>query len=72
MLHIFFKKKNFFPFDYYDSIYSIDYKKLYDDGIRLILTDLDNTLISYKDSMPNEKLIEWKKKLIARESQIPS
>ncbi len=48
--------KKLIPTYYYNSIYDIDYQKLYDNGIRLILTDLDNTLISYKESMPNDDL----------------
>lgn len=52
--------KKLIPDYYFKSIYDIPYDKLYDDGIRLILTDLDNTLISYKETMPNEKLINWK------------
>jgi len=56
--------KKLIPDFYYKSIYEIPYNKLYEDGIRLILTDLDNTLISYKETMPNEKLLEWKRSLI--------
>ena len=48
--------KKLIPTYYYNSIYDIDYQKLYDSGIRLILTDLDNTLISYKESVPNDDL----------------
>lgn len=55
--------KKLIPNNYYKSIYDIPYDKLYEDGIRLILTDLDNTLISYKETMPNEKLFQWKKEL---------
>lgn len=55
--------KKLIPDFYFKSIYDIPYDKLYADGIRLILTDLDNTLISYKETMPNEKLISWKNKL---------
>lgn len=38
-----------------DSIYDIDFNKLYELGKRIILTDLDNTLISYRIKVaPNE------------------
>ena len=53
--------KKFIPSFYFKSIYDIpleDWKKA---GIRLILTDLDNTLISYNEAMPNEALFEFKK-----------
>ncbi len=51
------------PTYFYKSIYDIDYEGLYKDGIRLILTDLDNTLISYKETIPNRKLFELKNKI---------
>lgn len=48
--------KKLIPSYYYNSIYDIDYDMLYNKGIRLILTDLDNTLISYKESLPKDDL----------------
>lgn len=57
--------KKLIPDYYFKSIYEIPYDKLYAKGIRLILTDLDNTLISYKEQLPNEKLFAWKNKLLA-------
>ena len=54
--------KKLIPDYVYKTIYDIPLEQLYSDGIRLILTDLDNTLISYAETMPNEKLFEWKKK----------
>lgn len=50
------------PNYYYHSVFDINYTKLYASGIRFILTDLDNTLISYKENEPNDKLYEWVKK----------
>ena len=38
--------KKLIPDYVYKTIYDIPLEKLYSDGIRLILTDLDNTLIS--------------------------
>lgn len=55
--------KKIIPSFYYNSIYDIPYKKLYDEGKRLILTDLDNTLISYKESMPTNRLYIWLKEV---------
>lgn len=55
--------KKLIPNYYFKSIYDIPYTQLYENGIRLILTDLDNTLISYKETMPNDKLLQWKKAL---------
>ena len=39
------KDDKFIPTIYKETVFDIDYIKLYDDGIRLILTDLDNTLV---------------------------
>ena len=47
---------NFVPDMYQKSIYHIDYEKLYDDGIRCLLFDLDNTCVPFKDKEPNKKL----------------
>ena len=48
----------FIPTIYKETVFDVDYNKLYDDGIRLILTDLDNTLVSYKDSEATPKLLD--------------
>ncbi len=63
MIHLFLPKKKFFPYQYKHSIYDVDYNTLYAQGIRLILTDLDNTLISYKHTDPDERLFQWKKEM---------
>ncbi len=52
------------PDAYYHSIEEIPYTTLYDHQIRLILTDLDNTLISYRKTEPTEELFRWKNQLI--------
>ena len=49
---------NFVPDMYQKSIYYINYQKLFDNGIRCLLFDLDNTCIPYKIKEPNNKLIE--------------
>ena len=53
------KDNKFIPHIYKESVFDIDYIKLYESGIRLILTDLDNTLVSYKDDIINEELLTW-------------
>ena len=58
-----FKNEHFIPSLYVNTIFDIDYNKLYEDGIRLILTDLDNTLISYKETDPLEAQYDWVKKM---------
>lgn len=37
----------FYPSDYVNSAYSIDYEKLYQSGIRGIIYDIDNTLVEH-------------------------
>jgi len=39
--------KNFYPFEYVDSVFDIDYKKLYNKGYRGIIFDIDNTLVPH-------------------------
>lgn len=56
------------PFAHASSIYDIDvsfYKKL---GIKYVLSDLDNTLDSYKTKLPSNKAVELKK--ILQENEI--
>lgn len=55
--------KKLIPDYYYNSIYDIPLEDLYEKGIRLILTDMDNTLISYNETEPDLKLFEFKKKV---------
>ena len=50
---------NFVPDAYYQNIAEIPYNTLYEQGIRLILTDLDNTLLSYKEDAVSEALLQW-------------
>jgi len=54
---MFAKIENFIPYDCYKTVYDIDYNKLYEAGTRIILMDIDNTLIPYDVISPDEKLI---------------
>ncbi len=50
-----------FRADYiYDNYYQISGQMLEDHNIKLLLADLDNTLISYDDRLPDQRLQEWK------------
>ena len=43
----------FFPYEYVDSVFSLDYEKLYRLGYRGLLLDIDNTLVLHgADSNP--------------------
>lgn len=50
------------PNEYHKTISEIDLLKLYEKGKRLILTDLDNTLVGYETAYPTEAIIEFKNK----------
>lgn len=65
MIYFVLKEKNFIPNEYKASIFEVDFKRLYREGIRLILVDLDNTLIPYDEQLPNEKLFQLKKDIKA-------
>lgn len=54
---------SYIPTYVYKTVYDIDFTKLYDDGKRIILFDIDNTLLSYKELMPSPKLIELNNKI---------
>lgn len=55
--------KRFFPSEYVDSIREIDYKKLYNEGYRGIMFDVDNTLVPYDMEHPNKEIIDLFEKL---------
>jgi len=56
MIELFFKKKYFYPNDYKKSVFDIDFKELWNNNMRVIMLDLDNTLISYDESKPTDKI----------------
>ena len=56
MIHHFLKTSHFIPNEYHHSFFDIDFKALYDQGFRYIITDLDNTLISYEEHEPTDAI----------------
>ncbi len=46
----------FYPDAYQKSIYTINYDKLKENGIKCLLFDLDNTCVPYVDRTPTKKL----------------
>ena len=44
----------FYPHAYVDSVFSLDYQKLYDKGYRGILFDIDNTLVHHGEDSTEE------------------
>lgn len=57
------KMEKYVPDMYQKSIYEINYKKLYNRGLKCLLFDLDNTLVPYNIDEPNEKIISLFKDL---------
>ena len=52
----------FYPDEYLDSAYDIDYEKLYAEGRRGLIFDIDNTLVMH-DAPPDERSVELLKRL---------
>ena len=46
--------KQFYPYEYVNSVFLIDYKKLFDKGYRGILFDIDNTLVPHGEDSTEE------------------
>ena len=51
------------PKSFFSSIYEITPEFLSEKGIRAIVSDIDNTLVTYDDPVPTEKLMTWFKGL---------
>ena len=46
--------KELFPFEYAESVFAIDYKKLYAKGYRGVIFDIDNTLVHHGEGSTPE------------------
>lgn len=51
--------KYFMPDRYLDDIYMITPELLASEGIRAVLLDIDNTLVTYDDPEPTEAVLAW-------------
>lgn len=51
----------FYPDEYYDSTYSIDFEKLYEDGYRGVIFDIDNTLVPHGAPADERSIALFKK-----------
>ena len=51
--------QKYYPFEYVESVFSIDYQKLYRMGYRGILFDVDNTLVPHDVALPDEKAVQF-------------
>lgn len=63
MIDNLFNIKKFIPNYIYETVYDIDFNKIYDSGKRFILFDLDNTLLPYDVPVADPKLKELLKGL---------
>ncbi len=46
--------KKFYPYEYAEDVFSIDYQKLYDSGIKAVIFDIDGTLVPHGDDSTEE------------------
>lgn len=58
MIDFIIKETLFYPDDFQKTVYDIDYVTLKELGIKAILIDLDNTLIPYDETLPNQQIID--------------
>ena len=58
------------PRGVYPSVTSLEPEKLAARGIRLVLADLDNTLVPYKVTQPPQAIVDWKEQLEAAGIQL--
>ena len=62
--------KFLYPDLYVDSIYHLDFEKLSNNGIEGIITDLDNTLIAWRDQELTRYLSDWLKEAEKRQLKL--
>lgn len=51
--------EKFIPDYHVDSVFDLDYETLRKQGIKMLLIDIDNTLIPYDEFSANERIIHW-------------
>lgn len=55
--------KKFLPNKYFNSIYDIDFNKLKAAGIKVVASDLDNTLVPHYEKVPDQKVYDLVNKI---------
>lgn len=53
------KKNLFIPDRIFEDIYEITPEYFLSENIKFVLSDIDNTLVTYSDKEPTEKLLSW-------------
>ncbi len=51
------------PDQYYEDVYSIDFEKLKQEGIKGIICDIDNTIVAWNKKVVVSELIAWLEKI---------
>ena len=64
MLGVFIRLKNILPYSCYNTFFDIPLDKYYQTGKKVLIIDLDNTLVSYDEKIPNALIINKIKELI--------
>lgn len=59
--------KLFLPDEHVSSVYEIDFEQLRKNGIKGIITDLDNTLVAWNEAHATKGVIKWFKALADQE-----
>lgn len=62
--------KSFLPSEYVKSVLHIDPKELKERGVEAIITDLDNTLVSWDQPDATEEIKEWFEKVKAEQIKV--
>ena len=57
MIQYLLKAKRFLPDVFKTSVFDVDYQAWFDNGKKILITDLDNTLISYEESKPTKEIL---------------
>lgn len=63
MIQYLLRAKHFVPDVFETSVFDVDFQTWFDSGKRVLITDLDNTLISYEDDKPTKEVLALFKKL---------
>lgn len=63
MIQYLLRAKRFIPDVFETSAFDVDFQTWFDNGKRVLITDLDNTLISYEEAKPTQEVLDLFDKL---------
>lgn len=58
------------PADCVPAVYDIDLDRLWDEGVRALIVDLDNTLLAWDHEKPSDDLLRWIERVRSKGLQI--